>query len=91
MGRWYPPKSRELRVLLAETASAPRVICISSDSMGQALSESGRLTGCPICLQHLFLIGGGLVQCSCATASGHAEPGGCSMSHVSTSFPASIR
>ena len=36
-------------------------------------------------------LGGGLVQCSCATASVHAEPSGCSAIQVSASLPPSIR
>jgi hypothetical protein len=38
-----------------------------------------------------YLIGGGLIQCSCATTSVHAEPGGCKTSQVSANLPASIR
>jgi len=38
-----------------------------------------------------YFIGGGLVQCSCATASGHAEPNGLKTAQVSASLPASIR
>jgi hypothetical protein len=38
-----------------------------------------------------YLIGGGLVQCSWATASVHVEPSGCNTSQVSASLPASIR
>jgi hypothetical protein len=38
-----------------------------------------------------YLIGGGLVQCSCATASVHAELGCSNISQVSASLPASIR
>jgi hypothetical protein len=38
-----------------------------------------------------YLIGGGLIQCSCAAASVHAEPSGCKTSQVSASLPASIR
>jgi len=38
-----------------------------------------------------YLIGGGLVQCSCATASDHAEPKGCNINQVSASRPPSIR
>ena len=38
-----------------------------------------------------YFIGGGLVQCSCATASGHAEPSGLKTAQVSASLPASIR
>ena len=38
-----------------------------------------------------YLVGGGLVQCSCAAASDHAEPSGWSISHVSASLPLSMR
>jgi hypothetical protein len=36
------------------------------------------------------LMGGGLVQCSCAMASVHADPSGRNVSQVSASLPASI-
>ena len=43
-------------------------------------------------IQRVFhLIGGGLVQCSCAAASGHAEPMAIIDNHVSTSLPLSVR
>jgi hypothetical protein len=38
-----------------------------------------------------YLIGGGLVQCSCAKASVHTEPSGSNASQVSASLPASVR
>ena len=43
------------------------------------------------CRRCVYLIGGGLVQCSCATASVHADPSGRNISQVSASLPASIR
>src|ERR1700692_2424587 len=36
--------------------------------------------------RHRQLFGRGLVQCSCALASGHAEPNGCKTSQVSASL-----
>jgi hypothetical protein len=42
-------------------------------------------------LRRPYLFGGGLVQCSCATASVHAVPSGSSVIQVSASLPPSTR
>jgi hypothetical protein len=44
-----------------------------------------------IALGSSYLMGRGLVQCSCATVSDHAEPSGEDIFQVSASLPASIR